>query len=148
MRERCMWCAAVTVAKPSILACDKMEDPHDEVVDLFASMAAALTTVNVPRFLDAFDKNMPGYGELSSHVTALVNQAEVASSITPVKDEGDDMKRSVELDWYLEVRSLEQDGPIVHRRELIACELEKQKKRWKIVALKPIEFFAPAKSDP
>jgi hypothetical protein len=122
-------------------------DTHDDVVDLFASMAAALSEINVPQFMDAFDKEMPDYDKLKAAVTALVNQAEVSSFVEPLKDEGDDTKRTVEFDWYLEIRSLQPDGPIVRRREVVHCELRKEKKRWKIVALKPIEFFAPAKLD-
>ena len=122
-------------------------DTHDEVVDLFASMAAALSEINVPQFMDAFDKEMPDYNKLKSGVTALVNQAEVSSSVEPLKDEGDETKRTVELDWFLEIRSLLPDGPIVNRREVVQCELRKEKKHWKIVALKPLDFFGPAKLD-
>jgi len=122
-------------------------DTHDDVVDLIASMAAALTEVHVPKFMSAFDKEMPGYEQLESSVSALANQAEIASSIEPIKDDGDDTVRTVDLDWHLQVRSLLPDGPIVNRRELIHCELRKEKKRWKIVSLKPLEFFAPAKLD-
>jgi hypothetical protein len=117
------------------------------VVDLIASAAAALADVNVPQFMAAFDKDMPGYENLRSAVTALTNHAEVTSAIEPFQDEGDDTKRSVDLDWYLQVRSLVQDGPIVTRREVIHCELRKEAKRWKIVSIKPLEFFAPAKLD-
>jgi hypothetical protein len=131
-----------------ILACAALTaDTHDDVVDLFASMAAALSEINVPQFMDAFDKNMPSYDRLRAGVTALVNQAEVSSSVEPLSDEGDDLKRTVELDWYLEIRSLLPDGPLVRRREAVHCELRKQKKHWKIVALKPIEFFGAAKMD-
>ena len=110
-------------------------------------MAAALGAVNVPQFMDAFDKDMPGYAKLKRNVAALTNQAEVSSSIEPLTDQGDDSKRSVELDWYLQVRSLLPDGPVVNRRQVIHCELRKEKKHWKIVALRPMEFFAPAKLD-
>ena len=120
-------------------------DVHDQVVDLFASMAAALTAVNAPQFMAAFDKNMSGYDKLKDQVDALVNQAEISSSVEPLKDEGDDSKRTVELDWYMEIRSVAQDGPIARRREIVTCELRKEGKRWKIVSLKPVEFFAPAK---
>ena len=51
-------------------------------------------------------------------------------------------RASIDLDWVLEIRSLEQDGPLVRRREVVHCELRKEKKQWKIVALKPIDFFA------
>ncbi len=110
-------------------------------------MTAALTEVNVPDFMAAFDQNMPGYERLKSNIDALANQAEISSSIEPIKNEGDDAERVVVLDWYLEVRSLAQDGPIVRRRELIHCELKKENRRWKIVSLRPLDFFAPAKLD-
>ena len=122
-------------------------DTHDDVIDLFTSMAAALSELNVPQFMDAFDKDMPDYGNLKTGVTALVRQADVTSTIEPLSDEGDDTKRTVELDWYLEIRSLLPDGPLVRRREVVHCELRKEKKHWKIVALKPIEFFGAAKLD-
>jgi hypothetical protein len=119
-------------------------DAHDDVIEVVTSMAGALTEVNVPRFMEAFSKEMPDYGTIESNVTALVNQAEVSSSIQALNENGDDQARKIDLDWVLEVRSLQQDGPIVHRREVIHCELRKEKKRWRIVALKPVEFFAPA----
>ena len=131
-----------------ILACIALiADTHDDVVDLFASMAAALSEINVPQFMDAFDKDMPDYGKLKNNITGLVNQAEISSSVEPLKDDGDDTRRTVELDWYLEIRSLLPDGPIAHRRQVIRCELRKDKKRWRIVSMKPVEFFAPAKLD-
>jgi hypothetical protein len=131
-----------------MLACVAvMADTHDDVIDLFASMAAAMSELNVPQFMDAFDKDMPDYVKVKAGVTALVNQAEVSSSVEPLSDDGDESKRIVELDWYLEIRSLLPDGPLVHRREVVHCELRKEKKRWKIVVLKPIEFFGAAKLD-
>jgi hypothetical protein len=135
-----------TILVAAALAC-LYADAQSEVTDLVASMAAALIEVNVPKFMDAFDKNMPDYDRLRNQIDALTNQADVSSSIEPLKNEGDGKKRSVDLDWLLEVRSLLQDGPIVRRREVIHCELERQKQGWKIVSLKPIEFFAPAKLD-
>jgi hypothetical protein len=131
-----------------ILACAALvADTHDDVIDLFTSMAAALSEINVPQFMDAFDKDIPDYGNLKTGVTALVRQADVTSTIEPLTDEGDDTKRTVELDWYLEIRSLLPDGPLVRRREVVHCELRKEKKHWKIVALKPVEFFGAAKLD-
>ena len=122
-------------------------DTHADVVDLFASMAAALSEINPPQFMSAFDKDMPDYEKLKAEVAALVKQADISSSVEPLKDEGDETKRNVDLDWYLEIRSLAPDGPLVRRRDVIHCELRKDKKRWKIVSLKPIEFFAAAKLD-
>jgi hypothetical protein len=122
-------------------------DTHADVVDLFGSMAAALTDVNVPQFMKACDDEMTGYDTLKVNITGLVRETEIASSIEVVKDDGDESKRSVDLDWYLQIRSLLQNGPIVTRRKIVHCELRKESKRWKIVSLQPIEFFAPAKLD-
>lgn len=122
-------------------------DPHEEILNLFGDTAAALADVNIPRFMDAFDKQMPDYDKLKGAITALTNHAEVTSAIEPVKDEGDETKRSVDLDWYMQVRSLLQDGPIVTRREVVHCELRKEGKHWKVVSIAPVEFFTPAKLD-
>ena len=144
--------SAVLVSIASAFAC---ADAHDDVIEVITSMAGSLTEVNgigdsvvrgnVSRFMSAFSKDMPGYGTLEMNVTALVRQAEVSSSIQTVSEDGDDQARSIDLDWVLEVRSLQEDGPIVRRREVIHCEFRKQKKHWKIVSLKPIDFFAPPK---
>jgi len=137
-------------------------DAHDDVIELVTSMANALTEVivdgngvergrgNVSGFMAVFSKDMPDYDTLKNNVTGLLNEGEVSSSIRTVTEDGDDEARSIDLDWVLEVRSLEQDGPIIQRREVIHCELRKgeankKKQHWKIVAIKPIDFFSPAK---
>lgn len=123
-------------------------DPETEVNNLVGVMTAALTEVDVPEFMGVFDKNMPGYERLKQNVTALVDQAEVASSVEPIKNEGSETNRAVDLDWYLQVRSLVQDGPIVRRRQVVHLELMQDKKRWRVVSIAPIDFFAPAKLAP
>jgi len=137
------------VRNAALLAClafaSARGDAHSDVIDLFGSLAAALTEVNVPAFMDGFDKDMPGYGDLKNQITALVNQADVTSSIEPVQEQADNTQYTIDLDWFLQVRSLLDNGPIVERREVVHCELRKQKKKWKIVSLKPLDFFAPAK---
>jgi len=138
---RSMRVIARSVVLLGLAAAFAFADAHDDVVAVVTDMAGALTEVNVPKFMAAFNKDMPGYGTLENNVTALVRQAEVSSAVQPLSEDGDDQARTIDLDWVLEVRSLEQDGPIVHRREVIHCELRKEKKHWKIVALKPLEFF-------
>jgi hypothetical protein len=132
-----------------------LADAHDDVIEVFTSMADALTDVsgarlnqvrgNVAEFMAAFSKDMPDYDTVQNNVTALVNQGEVSSSIQPITEDGNDQAYKIDLDWLLQVRSLEQDGPLLRRREVVHCELRKEKKHWKIVALKPLDFFAPAK---
>ncbi len=125
-----------------------MADTHADVVDLFASMASALSNDNAAGFMNGFDKNMPDYGKLRSSIEALIAQAEISSSIEPVKDEGDEAKRSVDLDWTLQIRSREASGPLVERRQTVHADLVKQKRRWRIVSITPLDFFEPAKFSP
>jgi len=139
---RSRFAAALLIACAALWA-----DAHSEVLDLLGTTASALADFNVPKFMDSFDKEMPGYDKLKESVTALTNQAEVTSAIEPVKDDGDEAKRSVDLDWYMQVRSLVPDGPIATRRQIVHCELRRDGKRWKITSIAPLDFFAPAKLD-
>ncbi|MGP0072735.1 MAG: hypothetical protein ACLPWF_12480 [Bryobacteraceae bacterium] len=142
--------SAVLLCIAAAFAC---ADAHDDVMDVFTKMAAALTQVNadghaisgnVAEFMSAVSKDMPDYDTLRNNVTALVNNAEISSSIEPLTEdiEGDTYK--IDLDWVLEIRSLERDGPLVRRREVVHGELRKEQKHWKIIALKPVSFFAGA----
>jgi hypothetical protein len=120
-------------------------DPQREILDLFTSMLAALSDDNVPGFMSGFDRDMPGYGKLKSQIAALVEEADVASDIEPVKDSGDQTHHTIDLDWYLTIRSAVVNGPTVYRRQVIHVELRKDGKHWRIVSIAPLDFFAPAK---
>jgi len=126
-------------------------DAHDDVMQVISKMAAALTgesgdggarSGNVPEFMSVISKSMPDYGTLKLNVTGLARDSEVSSSVVPLTEDLQGETYKIDLDWTLQIRSLEQDGPIVRRREVVHCELRKEKKHWKIVALKPIGFFA------
>lgn len=120
-------------------------DTHSDVLELFASMTSALSDDNPAGFMKGFDKNMADYDKLSGYVDGLIREAEVSASVDPVKDEGDDMKRSVDLDWTLQIRSRQMAGPLVERQQTAHVELVKQKKHWRIVSFTPIDLFAPAR---
>ena len=136
-------CACATM----LLCLPLFADTHDQIVDLFASMAAALSDVNASGFMQPFDKNTPGYEKLKGQISTLLVGTEISSSVESVKDDGGESTRTVDLDWYLQVRALSQAGAIATRREIIHCELRKEGKNWKIVSLQPLEFFAPPKLD-
>lgn len=122
-----------------------LADPHAEIVDLFASMASALSDDNTAGFMAGFDKNLPDYDKLRGYISGLIGQAEITSHVEPIKDEGDEGKRSLDVDWTLQIRSRENVGPTVEREQTVHVELVKQKKHWRIVSISPVDFFAPAK---
>ena len=108
-------------------------------------MAAALSEDKPEAFLARIEKTTPEYEKLKVDIPALLSQAELTSSVTILKDEGDDSKRVVDLDWFLEIRGKTPDGPLIRRRDFIHCTVEKHGKTWRVVSLKPPDFFAPLK---
>lgn len=150
--------AALLFAAAGLSAILAADDAHDDVMEVLSKMAAALTgesagdserissarSGNVAEFMSVVSKSMPEYDTLKSNVTALVRDAEVSSSIQPLTEEAQGNAYKIDLDWLLQIRSMEQDGPIVRRREVVHCELRKEKKHWKVVSLKPVDFFAAA----
>jgi hypothetical protein len=118
-------------------------DSAQQVWDLFASMAAALSEANIDAFMGAFDPAMPGFEALRAAVTGLLHEAEVQSSIELVEEQGDDSSRTVEMDWLVHIVN-RQDGAVAERRrERVKCRVEKSGKQWRIASLEPLQFFAP-----
>jgi hypothetical protein len=145
---------ALSAALFFLSAAQAVPDPHDDVMEVFSKMAAALTSDldqpggarggNASEFMSAVSKEMPDYDTLEANVNALVRDAEVSSTIKPLTEDDQGETYKIDLDWFMQIRSLEQDGPIVQRREIVHCELRKEKKHWKIISLKPLDFFAAA----
>jgi hypothetical protein len=121
----------------------RAEVPAD-VLRVIADAAEALANDDSAGFLDQFDNNMPGYAELQANVEALLGANQVLSTVEPVSEEGDDAKRSLELDWVLAINEKNAAGGRKEtRRRVLQCRVERRGKRWKIVALDPINFFRP-----
>lgn len=119
-------------------------DVPADVWRVFSDAAEALANNNLSGFLAQFDSHMAGFSTLRANVDALMNGNEVISTIVPVSDEGDESKRTLELDWLLGVNR--QDDPGVRtttRRGIVKVRVEREGKRWKIVALEPADFFHP-----
>lgn len=124
------------------LAIPLFADTHQEIVDLLAALAAALSEGNGLAFLDRVDHALPGYSQLERNILALADEYDVTTSIDIIKQDGNEQAQKLELDWFLEIQSREQGGPLDRRREMVKCRVERQKKKWKIVALEPLTLFA------
>jgi hypothetical protein len=106
------------------------------VLEVFRAMAEALANRDAQAFLDQMDPRMPDFGTLRDEIRELVAVSkEIASTIDVVSDEGDDQKRTLDLDWLLKIDT---DDP---RRAVIHCQVEKQGKKWNVTALEPVAFF-------
>ena len=120
-----------------------LADPRQEIYDLIGTMASGLSEANAGQFLKAFDPSMKGYADLEKNVRALVEQADVVSTIELVEDSGDDQQHSVTVDWLLQIAPKQDGAALTRRQQNVKCRLEKQKKKWRIVSLEPLEIFAP-----
>jgi hypothetical protein len=134
--------AILAVAAVSLPAPLGAADAGD-IWELLTGAAAALSAGNAPEFMQDFDRSMPGYSMLAAYVSGLTAAYEVESSIEMLSEEGSGSTRSVELDWYLELIEQQDETNTIRRRDRISCRLMKIGKKWKIVALEPIAFFAP-----
>ncbi len=105
-------------------------------MEVFRAASEALANQDANAFLDQFDRKMPQYEKLRDEIQELFGVAqEIGSTIDVITDDGDDLKRTMELDWLLKI---DNDDP---RRQIVKCQVEKQGKKWKITALEPVEFF-------
>ncbi len=128
-----------------VLAVPLLADDAQQVWDILTDLSSALSEGNSVEFMHSFDRSMAGYETLRANVTALLEQAQVVSSVEIVSEEGDGQARTVELDWFLQIAN-EQDGAVtVRRRERVRCRLQKEKKNWRVVGLEPLSLFAPPK---
>ena len=105
-------------------------------MEVFREIAEALANRDADAFLEQFDRRMPDYEKLRDEIRELLAVTqEIGSTIDVITDEGDEQKRSLDLDWVLKIDT---DDP---RRQIVKCRAEKQGKKWKITALEPVEFF-------
>ena len=135
MTRRALWLIPLAVCMAA--------EPSQEVIELFAGMAASLSAGNAREFLGAFDKAMPGYSKLREDVTALAAAGYIESFVDVVSEEGDAQKRTVEVNWRIRVKRAAEATASAPREARFTCKLEKQGKKWKIVSINPPAFFAP-----
>jgi hypothetical protein len=120
-------------------------DPPSDVVEFFRSVTQALADAhtqsallpnNAAGFLRNFDSAMPRYADLRAEIEDLVARGTISNAAEFVTDDGDENKRTLQIDWLLEI---ENQRP---RREILKCTIERRDKgKWKITALAPVEFF-------
>jgi hypothetical protein len=119
--------------------------PKEEVFDLFTKIASELSADNPLVFLDTVDHTMPHYADFQNDIMALAGEADITNSIEVLDDQGDDNQRTEELDWFMQIVSKADSEDVERRRGAVTFRLEKRGKKWKIVSIDPVRFFAPRK---
>src|SRR5512142_2515554 len=92
----------VSLLAASLMASGQNRPPaHMEV---FRAASEALANQDADAVLDQFDSKMPQYEKLRDEIQELFGVAqEIGSTIDVITDDGDDHKRTMELDWLLKI---------------------------------------------
>jgi hypothetical protein len=115
------------------------ETPEDRL----AKLASYLSDNSVPEALACFDRAMKDYSAIEADIGALGAQTDVLCAIDVVTDSGSGNERSLDTDWFVELRSQADGGPVERRRERVAIVMRKDGGKWKIISLAPISILNP-----
>ena len=110
---------------------------------LLTQLASRLTDGNLPGSLEAFAKTMPGYGDVSADLGALAAQYDVICVIEIREESGDEARRTADTEWFLQLRSKEENGPTERRTTAVKIVTAKSGGKWRITSLEPRSFLAP-----
>jgi Fe-S-cluster formation regulator IscX/YfhJ len=145
MRRRNFLWAMGGAASSAAVGVARAADAQQQIFDLFTKIASALSDDDPAMFIEAVDPGMPNFQDFRRDVVALTDLADVTNSIEVLSDSGDDTHRAEELDWFLEIVGKSDPHPLERRREVVKFRLERKGKKWKIVSIEPLHFFAPPK---
>ncbi len=112
-------------------------------LELLTSLAARLSSGNQPGALESFANTMPGYQDLVANIGALTAQYDILCVIEIRDESGDDLRRKAETEWFLELRSMEENGPTERRQQVVRISTEKLKGKWRITGLNPRSILDP-----
>jgi hypothetical protein len=126
------------VRAPSLRATDA-ETPLDRL----AKLATYLSENSVPEALACFDPRMKDFAAIEADLGAIGAQTDVLCAIDVVAEHGEGEERTLDTDWFVELRSQADGGPLERRRERVQLRMKKDAARWKIIAMAPISILDP-----
>lgn len=108
-----------------------------------ADLATALSENDPDEVLRHFDSQMKDYGAIEANIEALTAQTDVSCAIDIVNDDESNGVHKLDLDWFMELRTQDDNPRIERRRERVQVEMRQVKGKWKITALSPLSIFQP-----
>ena len=100
---------------------------------------------DLPSLLGRLDRAMPGYAQLETDLKALTSGWLVEPALQLTSNQGSDDRRLLEIDWSITLTDPQNTGNSTRKQETVKCTVEKRGKKWLIVSLEPLEFFAAPK---
>jgi hypothetical protein len=130
-------CALALVSIAALLAAE--QTPLASI----AKIATALSEGDSDGALEYFDSQMKGFPDLEQKIQALAEQADVSCAIDIVTDTESDGVHKLDLDWYMELKAQNGNGPLERRRERVQVEMHLIKNAWRITSMAPTPIFDP-----
>lgn len=126
-----------------LLAVSVRADSASDAIDVCATMAGALSDDNAAGFVKALAPEMAGRDQLAANVRAMMTLSETTSGIDILRNEGDDQKRIVVLDWSLQMKRKGDTVQSERRQAVVTVTVIKTGKKWRVSAIEPLNFFEP-----
>jgi hypothetical protein len=117
-------------------------EAEDDITSVVSTLASALSGNNPQLFLKTLDKAMPEYGKIERDVNALATDTQISCSVDLIAVRGTE----ADLDWYMVLRSQQDQNLIERRRTKVTIKIERRGKHWVVTAFTPISVFAPLKT--
>jgi hypothetical protein len=117
--------------------------PDGNVFKRIADLATDLNEKDQTDAMGAFDKGMRQYPEIDDDIDALVTQNDVLCAIDVVSDRQTGAVHTLDLDWYLDLKSRTDGGPSAQRRERVKVTMRQIKGKWKIDGMEPLSVLSP-----
>jgi len=117
-------------------------DAETEITDVVTNLAAALSDNSPQRFLRVLDRNMAGYGQIEHDLRALAGDTDISCSIELIGNTGSADSQQADLDWYMVLRSQQDQNLIERRRTKVTIKMEKRGKKWVVTGFSPLSIFA------
>jgi hypothetical protein len=108
-----------------------------------AKLAAYLSQNSTPEALACFDPGMKDYALIEANIGAIGAQTDVLCAIDVLEEKGERDERKLDTDWFVELRSQADGGPVERRRERVQIEMKKLPSAWKIISMAPASILDP-----
>ncbi len=118
-------------------------DAEQDITAVVSTLASALSANNPELFLKNLDHQMPGYRQLEQDLNALSATTFIGCTIELLANSGTESTQTADLDWYMSLKSQQDENLIERRRTKVTIKIEKRGKHWLVTSFSPLSLFAP-----
>jgi hypothetical protein len=105
------------------------------VTELLRLTTDAMANSDATEVLRHFDPAMPSYADFAQRISVLLGSDSAASTVEIIRDEGDESKRKLELNWLLQIGNSRQ------KRGKVTVTVERKGSAWVFTSIEPLQFF-------